>query len=264
MQNDYQVVKLALVQSIAENHPINRRAVSEESLQCASTFLNDFDSVFTTNYDLLLYWASLYDDSFPFEDGFGREIDTDDHYCVFLPTGSSGKQIFFLHGALHIYTAEGEVRKRVWSNTQTPLMEQVREALDDRKYPLLVSEGDSLSKARRIEASSYLSHCQRRFENIQGNLFTYGFSFSQQDMHILDWLATNSGLQRLFVGIYGSPDSDINANLIGQAQGLVSRRRAVLGSARTGRRYKKVDLEVTFFQSETANVWTPPQEEPGS
>lgn len=255
MIQDHGRVKRALVDSIARNHPEYPGSLQQGLLHGASRFLMQFEDVFTTNYDLLLYWASLIDDLFSFEDGFGREADTDDSFCVFLPTGSNSGHIYFLHGALHLYTKGGEVRKRVWNTTGIPLIEQIRDALDEQEYPLIVSEGDSESKKKRIEASSYLSYCQRKFEGIQGNLFIYGSSLSQQDAHILDWIATNTGLTRLFIGIYGDPKTDDCARIIGEAQNLIRRREIVLDSKRTGRRYSKKGLQVSFFASETADVW---------
>ena len=256
MKKDYEQVKQALVESIATNHPARPDSVEQRLLHSASAFLRQFHDVYTTNYDLLLYWASLVDGSFPFEDGFGRESDTDDSYCVFLPSGSSAKHTYFLHGALHLYTEGGEVRKRVWQSTGIRLMEQIRDALDSKEYPLIVSEGDSHSKHKRIEASSYLSHCQRKFQNIQGNLFIYGFSLSQQDRHILDWIVNNTSLKRLFIAVYGDPDSTEARDLAQQAMSLVERRLQVLNSQRTGRRFNKDELEVVLFSSETAEVWT--------
>lgn len=256
MKADYEQLKQALVESIAMNHPEDRGSVEEELLLGASVFLAQFDNVFITNYDLLLYWTSLYDDPFLFEDGFGREIDTEDDYRVFLPTGSSNKQVFFLHGALHLYVEDGEVRKRVWNTTEISLMEQVKEALGNRQFPLIVSEGTSNNKMKHIEASSYLSNCARRFENIQGTLFVYGCSLSEQDDHIRKWIETNTGIERLFVGVNGDQSAGANVKLITRAQQLVERRHSVLESRYTGRRYKKKPLDIFFFQSESANVWT--------
>ena len=130
MVQDYLTVKQSLVQSIADNHPAFPGELIDGFLDSALTFLRQFDSIYTTNYDLLHYWASLHDDTFPFSDGFGREFDTDHTYCVFLPTGSSDSQLYFLHGALHLYTEEGEVRKIVWNTTGELLMDQVKESLE--------------------------------------------------------------------------------------------------------------------------------------
>ena len=74
-------------------------------------------------------------------------------------------------------------------------MDQVKESLDNERYPLIVSEGDSVQKLKRIESSSYLSHCARRFQNIQGNLFIYGSSLSEQDDHITEWITKNTTLR---------------------------------------------------------------------
>ena len=255
MVEDYETVKEALVDSIAANHPELPAELPDGTLDCGLTFLRQFDDVFTTNYDLLPYWASLSGCDFPFEDGFGRESDTDETYCVFLPTGSNNKHIYFLHGALHFYAEEGEVRKMVWNTTGVPLMDQVREALDNRRYPLIVSEGDSTRKLERIESSSYLSNCARRFENIQGNLFVYGSSLSEQDNHILEWISKNTTLPRIFIGVHGDHTSGNGAELVERGLELVEERKAVLKSGNTGRRLKKESLEVFFYQSETANVW---------
>ena len=255
MANDYLTVKQSLVQSIADNHPTFPGELSDGFLDSALAFLRQFDNVYTTNYDLLPYWASLHDDTFPFSDGFGREFDTDHRYCVFLPTGSSDPQIYFLHGALHFYTSEGEVRKMVWNTTGEPLIDQVKESLDNERYPLIVSEGASVQKLERIESSSYLSHCARRFQNIQGNLFVYGSSMSEQDYHIIEWIAKNTTLPRIFVGIHGDPASGSGAALIDTVLKLKELRRENVDTGLAGRRFKREHLDVFFYQSETADVW---------
>ncbi|MDE0133080.1 MAG: DUF4917 family protein [bacterium] len=255
MATDYETVKQALIDSIAANHPESRGQVSVLKLLRASRFLASFNDVYTTNYDLLLYWASLVGNNFAFEDGFGREPRTDEEFCVFLPVGSGSKHIYFLHGALHLYTWGGEVRKMVWNTTGVTLIDQIKEALDFRRYPLVVSEGSSARKVARIEASSYLSYCSRKFENIQGNLFTYGMSLSSQDRHIANWIVMNTTLQRLFVGVYGDPSYGEAFELVERSRELIRQRKQVLYSGRTARRFKKEELEVYFFDSSTASVW---------
>ena len=255
MEQDYLTVKQSLVQSIADNHPAFPGELKEGFLESALAFLRQFDSVYTTNYDLLPYWASLHDDTFPFSDGFGREFDTDNRYCVFLPTGNNDRQIYFLHGALHLYTSEGEVRKMVWNTTGELLMDQVKESLDNERYPLIVSEGGSVQKLERIESSSYLSQCARKFQNIQGNLFVYGSSLSEQDYHIIEWIAKNTTLTRIFVGIHGDSNTGSGATLVGSALKLRDLRRDIIDTGSAGRRFKKGYLDVVFYQSETAEVW---------
>lgn len=256
MVADYERLKEALVEAISASHPPFADAVGREKLDACYQFLLPFNDVYTTNYDLLLYWTSLTQQPFRFEDGFGREVDTDDAYCVFLPTGSDRPHLYFLHGALHLTTVDGEVRKLVWNTTGLRLIDQVRAGLERKEYPLIVSEGTALNKRERIEASSYLSYVLRKFEGIQGTLFTYGWGLSEQDRHLLEAIEKNTGLDRLFVGVYGDPESEANGRLIQTASRLVEGRNRVLGSGRTGRRPKKGQLEVQFYDADTANVWT--------
>lgn len=255
MRTDYDSLKKSLVETISKVHPALPSDVGEDKLKACAAFINQFDSIYTLNYDLLLYWSSLATGDFPFEDGFGREVDTDDDYCVFLSTGSDERHLYFLHGALHLYVEGGEVRKRVWNTTGIRLMEQVREALDSKRYPLVVSEGKSPDKKRHIEASSYLSYCWRKLENIQGSLFIYGYSLSEQDQHVLDAIALNTTLSNLFVGVHGDFKSARNRKLLNRAYSIADKRRSVLESGRTGRRMKKQPLNIYFFDSKTVPVW---------
>ena len=252
---DYEHLKKVLVEAISASHPSIPDAVGRERLKACYQFLEAFSEVYTINYDLLLYWTSLVQEPFRFEDGFGREVDTDDSYCVFLPAGSSRPHIYFLHGALHLTTEAGEVRKLVWNTTGIPIMEQVRTDLEAKRYPLVVSEGTWLDKLERIESSSYLSWAFRKLENIQGSLFTYGWALSEQDDHLLDGIAKNTSLDRVFIGVYGDPQSEANQALFQAADKLVQRRNQVLTSGRTGRRAKKGLLEVHYYDVSTANVW---------
>jgi len=255
MGADYERLKQALVEAISASHPAVPDAVGRERLQACYQFVSAFDEVFTLNYDLLLYWTSLVQEPFRFEDGFGREVDTDDAYCIFLPSGSSRPHIYFLHGALHLTTEAGEVRKLVWNTTGIAIMEQVRTDLEAKRYPLVVSEGTSLDKLERIESSSYLSWAFRKLENIQGSLFTYGWALSEQDEHLIEAIAKNTSLERVFIGVYGDPQSEANQALFQSAEKLVQRRNQVLTSGRTGRRAKKGQLEVHYYDASSANVW---------
>ena len=127
--------------------------------------------------------------------------------------------------------------------------------MDNERFPLIVSEGASVQKLERIESSSYLSHCARRFQNIQGNLFVYGSSLSDQDNHILEWIAKNTTLPRIFVGIHGDQDSGSGATLIDTVLKLKELLQDIVDTGSTGRRFKRGYLDVFFYQSETADVW---------
>ena len=71
MATDYESLKSALVDAIANTHPAMPSDIGEARLSSSTNFLKNFTNVFTTNYDLLLYWASLVQEPYRFKDGFG-------------------------------------------------------------------------------------------------------------------------------------------------------------------------------------------------
>ena len=66
MAKDYESLKDALVDAISNTHPATPNDIDEDKFQSSSQFLNSFKSIFTINYDLLLYWASMAQNGFAF------------------------------------------------------------------------------------------------------------------------------------------------------------------------------------------------------
>lgn len=246
MAKDHRLVRHVLVESITRSHPGTRDQIEDEKLAGCALFLDQFDSVFTTNYDLVLYWALLFRTPFRFSDSF-RWGDNGLHgHLVFSsPTiaPNDDKRIYFLHGALHLFVEDGEVKKRRWGGHENlPLIDQIKSGIaNERRYPLFVSEGSSSEKRRQIEASSYLSYCQASFESIEGALFTYGQALSTQDDHILDWIRRNNRVTHFFVGLQGDLLTERN-------QATILRVRAM--------HQARGSLEVRFYDSTTADLWT--------
>ena len=258
MGQDYENLREALVEAMGAVHPDKRTEIPENMLTAAASFLKNFDSIFTTCYDLLLYWVVLRSSengSIPFQDGFGWRVGDENDSVVFLGQVLPDKRfVHFLHGALHLTTDFGEVRKVTLrdSDFEDPIVEQIRDALEDRQYPLVVSEGDCTEKMDRIESSSYLSWVFSRFEESSGHLFTYGTSFSDEDQHLQDAIVFNTRLKSLFVGVYGEVNSDENQRLISTATNLVAKR--VMFNKEISER-QRADLNVEFYDSSTARVW---------
>lgn len=167
--------------------------------------------------------------------------------------GTSTRGLFFLHGALHLYSDGKMVRKRVWKDTDIPLVSQIRSALEAKKYPLVVAEGKSDSKLEQIQGSSYLSNCLRKFQGIEGHLFTFGHSLSEQDQHIIDIISKNLGLRYLWIGIRGDFSKPSNQRLFDQAHEMQRRRLDHIGIRKL--RSKKGDLTVRFYDADSAKVW---------
>lgn len=76
IKNDAELLKSTLVTAIAENHPSLPSEITDQEFEMARNFLYQFDSIFTLNYDLLMYWArnviNLDPDNFDTDDGFRK------------------------------------------------------------------------------------------------------------------------------------------------------------------------------------------------
>ena len=73
--------------------------------------------------------------------------------------------VHYLHGALHLFDNSTEIIKYTWSKTDKAIVDQIRAALDEDKYPLFVAEGSSESKVERILHNAYLHKALGSFES---------------------------------------------------------------------------------------------------
>jgi len=204
MIQDAAALKEILVTTIAKNHPNIPSDIPDEKFWACRKFLNNFigtqndGQIYSLNYDLLLYWALMHEDH-PFEspiilsknDAFGNdEDDPDIHYVVWQgETAAHSANILFLHGALHLFDAGNELQKFTWSRTNDRLIEQVRAALDQDKFPLFVSEGSSSQKKSKIRHNAYLYQGLKQLTsnaNVRTScFFIHGHSLAKNDNHIL-------------------------------------------------------------------------------
>lgn len=235
-----------LVQTIAHSHPAWPGDINEEEYAACRHFLAHFDMIYTLNYDLLLYWTKMHTaegqrpDS---DDGFRTsEDDYEASYVVWEPSQSHDQNMWFLHGALHVFDAGTEIQKYTWSKTGVRLIDQVRDALSRNYFPIYVSEGSSAEKYERIRHNDYLAKAYRSFESIGGALFIFGHSLAENDDHYLRCIRKGKVVQ-LYVGLYGNPNSDANKH--------ITRRANQLSSSRRG----KYPLAVSYYDAASAKVW---------
>jgi hypothetical protein len=253
LRNDAAAIKDALVTAIAKRHPDRPYDVRPEQYAACRTFLSRFEHIFTLNYDVLLYWALMQSEvdnlQIDHDDGFRHPEDDPNQPWVSWQQGNQAT-VSYLHGALHLFDAGSEITKYTWSKTDKPIVEQIRSALDEEKYPLFVSEGSSASKKVRILHSGYLHKAHRSFEACCGPagnaIVIYGHSLADNDDHVLRAIAKgNAGY--MLVSIYGNVDTSANKAIIKKAEKLVQQR----GPAK-GRRQA---LRVIFYDASSAKVW---------
>lgn len=261
MAADAKALKDILIQTVANNHPNIPNDIADENFWACRKFLSHFlgdanrdGKVYTLNYDLLLYWTLMHEDmgfddpiDLAANDGFGRDEDTEPEYVNWMgESGAHTQRVHYLHGALHLFDAGAELQKYTWVNTGKPLLEQAREAMGANKFPLFVAEGKSNTKLAKIKHSAYLHHSYKSFSSqmAQRNdaLFIFGHSLADNDQHVLKKIARGK-IAQVYVGLYGSPESQENKQIRSAANAL----------ARS--RDERVTLDVAFFDAASAQVW---------
>ncbi len=258
-------LKERLIETIAHNHPAVPGDIDEyRYFACAdflSKFLNNGCTVYTLNYDLLLYWTLMYAMERKLIkvapiDGFGRDTAFDNgefyvsEYVTWQgETKAHGQNIHYLHGALHIYDRKADIEKFTWSDKKVRLVDQARAALAEGRFPLFVTEGESNKKMEKISHCGFLYHSYKSFTSTMAAgtkaskscLFTFGVSFGDNDAHILHKIPKGK-VAHLFVSIYGDPSTPANKQIIEAAETL-KRQRAFN------------NLQISYYDAQSASVW---------
>ena len=200
-----------LIEAVSTMHPEHIFEVSEERIEKCFSFLFEYISaenkgnIFYTNYDLLLYWVLMKSvkKGGIFGDGFGES----DGYLTW-GLNKNTQNIHYVHGALHLFDTGIEVLK-IRSNNQFPkICSGIKKNIENGHYPIFVSAGNSVEKMRHITHNKYLNYCYEKLCQISGALITIGFSFGDNDTHIIDAINHANGLKTIYIGTHS--ESDIN------------------------------------------------------
>jgi len=146
-RNRYYAIKEALINTIHSVH-IPWRLVKPSTLATIHQELASYPTVFTSNYDLLNYWAIL---QAPGIDDLFRSADAS---FDLRNTVTDGTRILYLHGGLHLVrNLDGTARKL--PTTDSTLLSSFAinntiKTLDD--VPLFVSEGKVEEKLKQSNA----------------------------------------------------------------------------------------------------------------
>lgn len=185
----YRSIQVALGHAIQEVHP-NRRRIPDPALTAVRDELRSYEWIFTTSYDLIVYWAMKGPGGWkPFVDHFRHGS-----RCAFDPARAKVRPseipVYFLHGALHLVVGgDGMTWKLRGTRLQT-LLDQFGHPIDGdpQARPLLVTEGSAREKVRAIEGNAYLSHALERLRELDLPVVVFGSSLSPQDAHLLEAL----------------------------------------------------------------------------
>ncbi|NOQ23804.1 MAG: DUF4917 family protein [Bacteroidales bacterium] len=248
------LLKESLISAVKKLHPEHVFTVSEEKSRSCFQWLNEYLStggnIFTSNYDLLLYWVLMRNSSKHHVDGFGRDKESEEY----VPSEEAeyselrwGKHsdiqnVHYLHGALQIFDQGIEIIKEEYNGYQN-LLEVINDKMSNKEYPIFITAGDGDEKLKNIMHNRYLTYCYEKLAQISGSLVTFGFNFGEYDMHIIDainkaakgYYDANNNFQKLY-SIYIGVFSESDEKHIKSIQ-------------------DKFKCKVNIFDSKTANIW---------
>jgi hypothetical protein len=260
LSDDAESLKRALVKAVAGQHPERPDWILDEKYAACRLFLARFiggnaeGKVYTLNYDLLMYWALMHepavDDGLGLDcdDGFRKDPDDADYVIWHGETAANYQNVYYLHGAMHLFDAGAHLEKYTWVNTGKPLVEQANEALAADRFPVFVAEGESDQKLAKIQHSAYLHHSYKSFCTEVGQhgakkaLFIYGHSLALNDRHVFDRICQGK-LAHLFISIFGDPEEPRNQAIRAAAEQI-----ALL-------RNEGPRLKIDFYDAQSARVW---------
>jgi hypothetical protein len=188
----YQSIQLALGHAVRAVH-VNRDRVPLATRKKIRTEMAKFEWVFTTSYDLLVYWSMACDGKFePFVDLFmaGSRLEFD---VERTRVRAGSVPVYFLHGALHLVVGGSGTTWKLRQTLLDTLLDQFGEPIagDPQARPLLVTEGSAADKLDAIEDNAYLSHALKQLSERDLPIVVFGSGLGSQDSHITDALNEN-------------------------------------------------------------------------
>jgi hypothetical protein len=245
-------LKTSLLEAVKTMHPEHVfRVPEEQSKVCAAflkTFLDTGGSIYSTNYDLLLYWVLMRNSVVNHVDGCGRELENDTGEFMkpedqiwsedlYWGKRREEQNVFYLHGALPFFDGGIAVVKEKYDDYNY-LLQNISARMEKGAYPIFVTAGDGQQKLEHIRHNQYLTYCYDRFCQAEGSLVTFGFGFGPYDEHII--AAINSAaklkapdrLWSIYIGVYSDEDKKHIEQVAGEFR-----------------------CKVHVYDAKTANVW---------
>jgi len=207
----YEQIRDGLFDTVGAVH-VPWDAFPAETLEHIAEQIDQFQSVFTTSYDLILYWSHMWAQykstkvATNIVDLFwaGDRFDPDNTKVW----SSRATRVLYLHGGLHLWQDDQTGENGKWTHASGRLLDlQSKYGPTSDRRPLFVSEGTWAAKGRTIRQSSYLSFCLDELREDESPTVVFGQALAQQDRHILS--ALNEGARRrIAVSMYPTGDDE--------------------------------------------------------
>lgn len=121
-----------------------------------------------------------------------------DEYQFVFDTNSKTQNLFFLHGAFHIYK-DGKSVKKITQQSDKALYERLEEILNNEEQDVVcVFQQDD--KIDAINQNEYLLNCYNKLSGLTGNMVIIGSSLADNDNHVFEQI-NNSHIDAVYISI---------------------------------------------------------------
>lgn len=208
----YEQVRDSLFETVGEVH-IPWDDFPPESHDHLASEIDRFRSVFTTSYDLSLYWSHMW------AEFKSMKVITNivDYFWAtgsrFDPTDTAVRSsratcVHYLHGGIHLWQDDQTGENGKWTNGSGRLLDiKSRYGPTSDRRPLFVSEGTWAAKSRTIRQSSYLSFCLDNLRSDESATVVFGQALADQDRHIMAALDEGAH-RRIAISMYPTGDDE--------------------------------------------------------
>ena len=216
IKNAYKSIQQALIKTVRKNHC--EYCEVEDRFNEQIPFLKNFNTIFSLNYDLLLYWIRIASDNkneeYQFYDCFTKTRGFSDSYLSFHWEINSENQstcVFYPHGALHLARDKQGTDKKIFAEGKDLLNTIIHQWSNNESLPLFVSEGDSKNKMASIKRSDYLLKVYNEILPKSGpTLVIYGWSMDKKvDGHLLSQIVKGE-YKKIAVHVHRPTTENIN------------------------------------------------------
>ena len=108
----------------------------------------------------------------------------------------STQNLFFLHGAFHIYR-DGKKEKKITQLTDKPLYDKLEEILNNQERDIIcIFQAEN--KIEEINKSEYLKKSYNKLSELSGSIVIIGCSLSYNDKHVFDQI-NKSKINTLYI-----------------------------------------------------------------
>jgi Domain of unknown function (DUF4917) len=201
----YEHIKTALGEAVRSVHIPWHEITNSDVLPKIRQELRNYKWIFSTNYDLLVYWAIMSENNGAgFKDyfwGFGGSGARDSFDKFDTDVKDIHTRVLYLHGALHLK------RDPVTAQTSKIANSDGGTILEVLEVPLFITEGSSKDKMRAIRESDYLGFAYDQLMLQKESLVIFGHSLDAKDDHLIKAIGRNMP-KKIAVSIRSSNNED--------------------------------------------------------